>query len=247
MAIFAPDGTYSRNDIRLIELLERHLSEIPDGTLPTNRPQATHLSEREIDALIGLLEQKLEDREFRLASALIDAVSSRTYGDIRELYLSGRTRRDRTRALASKQYADFLARLGLPSAPANWYPSADRMSFEHFLRMERRAFAELGISPRVTELALRFVALQTKDVEGVRDGDVRLSSNFLVAAIEMTKSGLAALKRLPDNLADGQQLAGALTVIVNVGLLYTTRDWSVTGTLSTIAGGLGAMAPNRRK
>lgn len=246
MAIFAPNGTYSRNDIRLIELLERHLDEVPDGTSPTNRPHATHLAEGEIDDLIGLLERKLEDREFRLASALLDAIANRNYDDIRELYLSGRTRRDRTRALASKQYADFLARLGLPSAPAHWYPSADRMSFEHFLRMERRAFAELGISPRVTELAMRFVSIQAKEIEGVRDGDVRLSTNFLVAAIEMTKSGLTALKQLPDNLADGQQLAGTLTVVVNVGLLYTTRDWSVTGTLSTVAGAFGAMAPNRR-
>lgn len=247
MAIFTPTGSYSSSDIKLIRLLERHLADVPDGTAPTNRLHAAHLTDDEIDTLVQAVEQKLEDREFRMASAMLDAVSNRNYDQIRELYLSGRTRRDRTRALASKQNAEFLARLGLGTTEPRWYVSTDRMSFEHFLRMERRAFGEVGISPRVTELALRYIRVEIEQIEGLREGSVRLSPNFLVAALEMAKSSFLKLKRLPEGLADAQQLAGVLIVAVDVGVLYTTRDWSVTGTLSTVAGGLGAMAPNRRR
>lgn len=247
VVIVPPEGTYSRNDIKLIELLDRCLSDVPDGSRPTNSLFAAHVTETEIEIMLNLVERKIEDKEFLLASALIDAVSNRRQDQIRELYLSGRVRRGKSRALASKQNAEFLARLGIHLSPQRWYVPTDTMSFEHFLRMERRAFQDRGISPKVADLALRFISLNSEEIEGVREGRRRLSENFLQAAFLMAKSSISRMRLERDNMADAQQLAGLLIVVVNIGVLYTTRDWSVTGTLSTIAGGLGAMTPNRRQ
>jgi hypothetical protein len=246
MAISRPEGAYTSTDTRLIQLLARLLSETPDEQVQTNAKNSAVLTQREVEELVALVESKLEDREFYLASALVEAISSRQVEQVRELFLSGRTRTGHTRALASKQHAEFLARLGLQDRPSGWYASADEMSREHFLRMERKLFGSLGVSPRVTEMAIRYISLHLDEVDQSRRGEAALPANFLKQALRAVASGKEMLGGTVDRLIDREQLVGVLTVVTNVGILYTTRDWSVTGTMSTIAGGLALLAPKAR-
>lgn len=246
MSIYPSNTSYTRNDIRLIKLLAEILRDTPNEEFPTNMKNMVHLTTEQVDRLLELINIKLEDKEFALASGFLNSIVSRNADDIRESYLAGRTRRSRTRALASKQVEEFCTRFGLSSANARWYNPADKMSFEYFIRMEQRAFHQMGISPKVADMAIRFIKTEQAEIESVREGKIHPGVSFVSASIQMVKTNLAKLKEIRDGLVDAQQLSGTLTVVVNVGLLYTTRDWSVTGTLSTIAGALGAMAPHRK-
>ena len=247
MAIFEPENRYSRVDRRLIALLAELLGDVPNDDAASNRVNFAVASEDNISELIELIEDKLEDREFFAASALIDAVSARDRDAIRDNFLTGRTRASRKRALASKQTSDFLVRLGIDQrGKSSWYVPTDRMSKEHFLRMEERSLRALNLSPKVVDLAMRYVELELNEVEKVRDGERRLNAGLLRASLKATLDSLRVAKRGADYLLDPNRLTGTLVITVNVGVLYTTRDWSVAGTLSGIAGALGTMHPRNK-
>jgi hypothetical protein len=243
MAIYTPEPSFSRNDRRLLALLLKLLSE-ETAEKSANAGDEMPMTDSEYSQLEECIEELLSSREFLNATHFIELLSAGEQERSRELYLRGRTRAGRTRALASKQFGEFMARLGQPY-PHRWGVNAEEMSFEHFLRMERQLFLSIGVNERVADLLMRYIMLQVDDVERMRSGHKNFPEFSLIRSLKTilspVRNRLSEI-RFP---VGSNQLTGAFIVISNLSVLYTTRDWSVTGTLSTFAGGLGLSAEKK--
>ena len=80
------------------------------------------------------------------------------------------------------------------------------------------------------------------DVERARQGEMPLPkgsvSRLPNAIAESIEAG--SINRLDTPSFSAHQAAGLMTVISDVSMLFTTRDWGVAGTISTVAGGFAA-------
>ncbi len=256
MAIYNPEVYLSPSDKELLALLAGLLVDQPDNSKPSNRAAGEILlSNSEAIRLIELLEEFVQSRKFREGSYFADCLMGEVENqrDAREIYLSWRTRYGRTRAVATVQWQDFLMRLGLwrssDRSPRVWYrPSAVPMDFDYFIKMERKLANAARLSPRVRELIITFVEARESAIDRLRCGDDKLKSGAI----------LEPPKMLLDNLKQGQnnrigqpsmspvRIGAVMTIVLDTSTLFTTRDWSVAGFLSTIAGAIpSSMIDNR--
>lgn len=244
MAIYDPSPILEPRRRRLLFLLAKLLDEsLDDEQSQSNRP-AGHivLTDPERRELLTLLGELASDRPFVVAVAFVDGLSrsSLAESELREIYLSERRTRGRERALASMHWADFLARLGRKSGPIYSFKVTGRMSFDHFRRMEERLFRALGFSRRVTAYLLHKISGAKPAVEAARDplSEETSSQHPLLAE---SKAELERIAKILHDKVSGHdinatQIASITTVVSNLSVLFTTRDWSVTGVMSVVAG-----------
>ena len=141
--------------------------------------------------------------------------------------------------LASRQWADFRARLGLPT-PA--YASAvPRMDAMQFVEMEVRLLRALEVHPALEKLIESLVIRRTDLFERFEKRERILSAG------QMRRDIFSLVDRLKNSLGgihvSKTQLVGVATVVSDITVMFSTRDWGVAGTLSTIAGGIAMSAP----
>ena len=241
MAIYDPTPTMEAKRRRLLFLLSKLLEESLDDTDASSNkpPRSVTLSEAERQELLELTSDLASDRSFVVAVTFVNGLSGRaslTEEQLREIYLSERKRRGRARALASIHWADFLTRLGRQSGPVYGLKMTTRMSFAHFKRMEERLFEALGFSRFVIDYLLRRISEAKPIVEVARLP--RGESSTVI------KDRAEALSRIQERLRDkldghtlsAAQVASITTILSNLSVLFTTRDWSVAGFMSVIAG-----------
>ncbi len=246
MSIRQPTPALSTSDKELLALLSRLLIEQLDdgGPMSNKAPDRVTLSDAEARRLFRLLTQLTSTREFLENSHFVEGITlpqAQSNKALREIYFAGRKRHGKSRAASSMKWADFEGRFGW--VPLAWRVAANPMSFEHFLDMERKLFESAELTKPVVDLLMSFIDSQRAYVELAREGKQPLVSGSIR---RLMLDGLQSAERLSSSLADmpTSKVAGIATVVANMSVIFSTRDWGVAGTLSTIAGaGIAAGAP----
>jgi len=245
VAIYDPIPILEPRRRKLLVLLAKLLDEsLDDEPSHSNRPAGKIvLTDSERQELRKLLSELASDRSFVVAVTFVDGLAGRsnlTESELREIYLSERRKRGRKRALASMHWADFLARLGRTSGPIYSLKSTDQMSFDYFHRMEERLFQALGFSQRVTNYLLRKISNTKPAVEAARDplGEGLSPKRSLLAEsrAELERLEMLLHDKISGHNVSVNRIASMTTVVSNLSVLFTTRDWSVAGFMSVIAG-----------
>ena len=204
------------------------------------------LSDTEAIRLLELLEQFVTSKKFVEGSYLIERLfgpGALYDGELRDIYLSWRRRAGKSRAVARIQWENLLGRVGIWTTsrgnPDVWYrASANPMPIDHFVRMEARLANAAQVHPRVKALILKLVNTRLSFIQDVRFGREELAPNSIS---EPPKELLATLRRESGSRVGvppmkTSKLVGIMTIVMDFSAIYTTRDWSVTAFLSTIAG-----------
>lgn len=240
MTIQGPSVVFSENDKRLMQLLAQLLADC-ETPASTNAPRGTSpLSDAEALELAKRVESALESQEFWQASRLIETISGGDREAAREVYLSGRARHGFSRIMSSSHYNSFLARLGFEASVHR--PFAYEMEYEHFVRMEAKLFGRLGVNPDVVKLLERFLWSRAGAVDLARKGKNRIEDGLIIKALKSIRPERDAGGHVVGGVWTANRIAGALTLFANMTVMFTTRDWSVTGTMSTMAGSIGLLA-----
>ena len=204
----------------------------PDAPGTNRYVDAVALSDAEASELARLLNELVGSKDFQDASFFVEGMTipgQREVRELREIYLSGRKRGGRSRALGSIRWYEFQARLGIVK-DADRRTGTEPMNFMYFLEMERRLLGLSGLHPHVIPIILKLVAAQHQSIEAVRQGHKWLPHGTIKNLV------LAPFSCREEHNIPTAQLAAAITVVADISVLFTTRDWGVTGTISTIAG-----------
>lgn len=248
MAIYSPEPFLTSFDKELLRLLSELVLQQEQGWTANHSRDHVELSDPESRLLIELLEQFLASKRAQQAAYLLEEIFSGSEGDLsgaREIFLRGRVERGRTRAVASVQWNEFLMRLGAyPSTKSErryWHrPSADPMPLDHFLRMEARLIDAANIHPTVRSLILGYVRLNVQNLSRVLSGEETIKRGHILKKPKEVSQSLredisSVIGVKPISV---QKIAAVMTIVMDMSVLYTTRDWSVTGFMSTIAGAI---------
>lgn len=241
LPIYKPNVSIDRDRAQLVRLLSRLLEEkllsknnnLPDGEVV--------LSDDENRLLGKLIESVSKDRSFYVALAFVDGLlGSRKLdeGQLREIYLSERKQHGYSRILSSGAWHQFKTRLGGPARDISVYlRAARRMPFDHFIRMEQYLLSMLQVRKEVDAFLIDVIERHRNDIELARETLFERAAPRIVNLEERTRKLLEELQVRRDSLSTNQ-VAGLTTVIANSTALFSTRDWSAAGTISTMAGGL---------
>ncbi|MES1157042.1 MAG: hypothetical protein ABUL73_04595 [Alphaproteobacteria bacterium] len=251
MAIQPPTIFLSGADKELIALIARLLLDQFDGEIPASnlRQKEIALTDAEASELLSLLEQFVDNPIYQSTVSFVDdltlrsgarglaAFGSTTHDRARGIFLRLRSQRGRKEALGSIHWTEYLARLGLDPPTKVTKP----MTFDHFVEMEHRLFRALGLHPRVCDLLVRLLASRQTEAEALRTGE-NSSGVSGIARARLSKI-VTDLKHsetasVPPRTVSLQRLAAVATLAADTGVLFTSRDWGVAGTISTIAGSI---------
>jgi hypothetical protein len=117
------------------------------------------------------------------------------------------------------------------------------MTIRKFLALERALLESSNLNERVRELVLRVVGAQSAAIEAIRDGDNVLPRGSLTRLpAKLAQEVDVARRTVGVRPMSTQKVAGIITIVADMSVLFTTRDWSVVGTLSPMAGALVAAA-----
>lgn len=246
MAIFRPEPRLSAREKRLAQLLINLLEERMDlekhGNLPKDK---VVISQEEKKELLSLLEDYRSSKGFLHRLSFLGFLSPREYDEerARELYLSGRKASGKTRALASMQWAELQIRIygaymRITHPYKQWVSHVSgSMSFEYFLKMEEKLFQKFKIMDGTKKYLMKIVTSAESFVEDFRSGDESQKHIDYKELVRTLISEIEKYLKLPDNheLSNGQVACLAI-IIANFSVLFTTRDWSAAGVISSVAG-----------
>ena len=250
MSIYEPQPKLSSTEKALLRLLAQLVVSQP--CCPTNLPtDRTILSEQEAELFLQLLEELAASKKFIESAYFSERLTqpgAENDGDIREIFLSWRKFYGRSRSMASTHWFDFLRRFGRTRSKYGYVRDLtripDEMAYAHFREMERLLLRRSGVGSRVQAIILAVVDKYQAEVESARHGDNPLPSGSISKL--PTRIANAIKKERDSNLGtislSSTQAAGLMTVLSDVSVLFTTRDWGVAGTISTIAGGVAAIS-----
>jgi hypothetical protein len=101
------------------------------------------------------------------------------------------------------------------------------MDYEHFVEMERRIFQNLKFSPKLIETLMPLVVMQKQTVES----KIEVPKNSVINIFSQISDKI----KKEDKTVVKINLCAAITLLANYSVLWTTRDWGATGTLSCLA------------
>lgn len=243
MTIYAPRPIISQTEKELLVLLAKLVLEENrqsyDGNVGSDCVVVSDLKALE---LCNLLTEYVGSHSFMRGATFAEMVADGRLADdtkAREIYLKARKDRGRTRVLASRQWADFRARLGLRVSA---YESHVRpMDSLHFVEMEARLVRALDVHPALARLIEDLVVRRTdlferfeKRDQILKQGQIRRDVLKLLSRLRSSSGGIDISKT---------QMVGMATIVADTTVMFSTRDWGVAGTLSTIAGGLAMSGP----
>jgi hypothetical protein len=251
VAIYEPENWLTDTDRELLQLLAELVTDTPFKYRGNLSPGETALSDEEAYRLVELLDELQSSRKFIEGSYFVEKITmgvNKPDSDLREIFLSWRKHYGRSRALSSGHWRNFLHRLGIENYASSYlvgdpFIQGKQMSYEYFREMERTLLSQRGVSQRIRAIVLTVVDTYAKDVNAARKGERKLPDGAiskLPATIIHSLSSKAGSRSLSSS-----KIAGLMTAVTDMSVLFTTRDWSVAGTISTIAGGFAAVStPN---
>lgn len=237
MAIYPPVPFFSDEDKKLLFLMGKLLVENlqPGHNSPNVRKGDIVLTDSEAFELVELLDRFLNSKEFLEASVFCEEISkSRSatgMASLREIYLSARKRRGRSRAMASLHWSEFQHRLGIVKDPG-WHTATPPMTYEHFLEMEKRLLFSSMLNPLAVHAIVGLMRRQKHSVEDIRSRNRDLPSGILRGVLS---TPLNELKFSLNRQMSVSRVAAAVGLVADTAVLFTTRDWGVAGTLSAMA------------
>lgn len=241
MAIFNPEVHLSKVDKQLLGLLVHLVLETENSSgKNTNIPERwIVLSQQQYAELIPLLEQYISQSKIQQAHTFVEIIGGLQEGEeenAREIYLSLRKRHGRSRAMSSMHWSNFQMRLGL-----RWRLTrasfSERMKFKYFVEMERRLLNWLKVHPRVAELILEYIQANEENVEDIRNGLKKIQQGHLTNLVRdliQHQTEINIVNEFERPISQ-QRLISIVTLVADSSTLFTTRDWSVCGVISTMA------------
>jgi hypothetical protein len=251
MAIYEPQIALSDADREALALLAQLVLAAADGSGGHNLGcEAAPLSLSQARRLVILLEDLFSSKRFVEGCYFVEGVSNgKGWGDprLREIYLSSRRRLGFTRVASTYIWNEFVVRVGFSASQNAWLwprPGGARtvpMELEHFLKMERKLADTAELHPRVSALINEFLESRLPQIQRVRDHELSLPDGTMRL---FAGSFLAELKRVAEGNEEKpiskRKLIAISTLVMDVGALFITRDWTATGTMSMI----GATLPD---
>ena len=149
---------------------------------------------------------------------------------------TARKKSGHSRIRASMRWWEFEARLGF-SEKARPIVGVKPMQYDHFKNMERRLLEDVGVHPRIISLIGHLIESERSKIDQIRSGEWILRHGDIKRLViepffQLQDKDSSFLDR---HVTTGQ-IAGAFTIVADISVIFTTRDWSVAGTLSTMAG-----------
>jgi hypothetical protein len=198
-------------------------------------------SPRESFALERGVGNVLDDRNLFHSLYFVENLVSNggaTEDDLKEIYLQQRKRFGYDRALSSARWHEYVTRLGMRKGSLSTYlRGAEMMTFDHFIRMEKKLFSIQNISSDVSDFAISLIQKNRAQVDEIRSTSFNDRSQApRLGFVSRVKSSLNSIRE--SNSMPPEKLAALMVVITNSTSLFSSRDWSVAGTISTMAGGI---------
>ncbi len=223
----------------LEEVSDANNSNLPQGTLALTSRNALELDK--------LLSEVLDESALVRAIWFVEGFTGArelSEKQLSEILMSERRKNGYSRAISSSQWHQFLTRFGSnrPSQ-STLVVSANRMEFDHFLKMESKLFSDLGARNVARNRMLKCVQTEEKKLEEMRNlaANFRQGSAKLFIGDSLKKLHESLVSKVP--LLSTNQLTGAAIFFSNASVLFSSRDWGVAGTISAMAGGLVQMKP----
>lgn len=236
MAVYEPAPTFTVGEKRLLLLLARLLVESLDsGGLGSNRPKsAAALSDIEAEELVTLIDGLSQSTSFSEAAIFVEGLTQPSVNEkeLRGTFIKGRNRRGNVGTMDWLRWHEFLSRLGR----SDRNPSIEPMSIQHFQRMEAKLLDSAGVPYRARNSVIQLINNERNRLEAVRSGRRAIPSGTIRQVI-MSLCPASTREKMPMHVSS-IRIAAGLTIIADVSVLFTTRDWGVAGTLSTMAGAL---------
>ena len=234
MPIYDPEIHEPETARELLKLISSLFAE-KDGVSDHNQSSdLLSLSPKQQQRLIVLCNEFGRLPEFRKAAFFVAGVSGDSIEQerLREMYLSERARRGRSRMASTSQWADFVTRMGLVNRWDRYFgiQGTKPMGYSHFREMEQRLLNIRHLSPKLRRQMLAQIDEQQNNLDRINSGRLRVSDDDIMSLPEKIENDAK------DHHIKKRRLSAFATVISDVGVLFTTRDWSVAGTLSTMVG-----------
>ncbi len=252
MAIYSPEVRLSEDDKELLHILANLILSSTDERIGRNcSANYVALSDREAVRLLELLQNFVSSRKFIEGAYLIERVFNRSSslddGNLRDIYLTWKRRHGRSRALATAQWAGFLARLGIRKiAPGDpWHRSpVTPMTYSHFVKMEQKLALSAQIHPTVRSIISAFIRQQEYYVERIRSAQetVPIGHLSILPTRLMRELSPKLIERGLQKPLSTNQIIGVAVIVMDFSALFTTRDWDVSGFISTVAGAAPAVS-----
>lgn len=249
MTIQKPSPGLNRDTQRLLELLDELLSHADIVDHVGNRSANTVLlSDKEGSELALLFDRLLESRDFIETLYFVDQLYGRSEPDLNALktiFVAASKRKGRPVNIQSTlKWQQFMIRLGvkLPMWPNH---NIRPMPFDYFLRMERQLLEYLRLNDHTCQIMMKIVERGRERQEQIRKFNFdEIRGERLDRLYEPQSSLLARVrKRAREIFSDtirrdvsAEQLGGLAIIVSNSAVMFTTRDWGVAGTISTMSG-----------
>lgn len=243
MAIYSPDIRLNKNDLRLIneisKLLEPHVAGFLSQTKDISGVEIM-LSHEDGVRLLELIRNTMNQIEFQKKLEFTEKIYSKDFSDIqtcKETFKFLRKRNKQSSVMVTGKWHDLLLRLGSSHGYRYTGANASKMSFEHFIKMERKLLKKLNVHPAVVATLVELMELEKDYIETIRQGREVVGQGKITATLS------SAVNQLSDKVSGKKNdirfpalnMASVLGITANAGVMFTTRDWSATGTISVIA------------
>lgn len=246
MGIYRPDLALTRDDREALLLLAQLVLATDGDSRGNLSPDAVTLSPTEAKKLLELLEQFSSSKLFVEGSFFAEGMAN---GDgwhndrLREIYLSWRSRRWHSRVMSGATWREFVFRLGFNASQNAWvWPSrVDRsplrpMTLPYFLAMEKKLLSTTHLHPRVAELVVNFVEQGLPEIKNIQDKNTKIREgsirSFVMQTTHEISEHVGGNERSP---MTRKKIIALSTIIMDTAVLFTTRDWTAAGVLSSIA------------
>lgn len=242
MAIYSPDIQLSKNDLKLIKEISKLLAPHVEGFFSSTKNISgveVILSHEEGVRMLELIRNTINGVEFQKKIEFAEKIYLETATDnqvCKETFKFLRKRNNQSSVMVTGKWHDFLLRVGSEHGHRYAGANARKMTFEHFLKMERRLLKSLNVHPAVINTMIQLMELEEEYIDHVRSGrevigvgKVRQSLSNTVDRLTERVSGNKNIINLP-----ALNMVSILGITANAGVMITTRDWSATGTISVI-------------
>lgn len=202
------------------------------------------LTDEEAAELLKLIDYLLQSKEFLERSYFVEMISQRPpQSELppRSIYFRMRAERGGSQLHAVSHWNQFCLRFGIKTK-SSMADAVEPMDYRQFLRMEEKLAEHFGLDERVARLWMRFLAEVEPKVSRVRTNAGPGVSSRQIRGVfsDAAKSIRDNRRSYPQNgsLQNQNRLVGMFTLIADGAVMFTTRDWGVAGTISTMAGAL---------
>lgn len=251
MAIYPPSLLLTDDDREVLALLAQLVLTSEEGGGRNLLRGEIALSPHEAHRLLVLLEQFVSSKLFLEGSYFTEQLANGeglTNVRLKEIYLSWRSRRGRTRVASTYTWHEFTVRSGLVTSKDAWiWPQrlnrspVRPMLLSHFVAMERKLTNAAGLHPRVANLVMEFVESALPYVDKIREMQASVEPGTINSFVKEFINDLHDHTRGQEKLPmSRKRVIGLSTIIMDTAALFATRDWTTAGVLSSLA----AVAPD---